>query len=440
MNASVTTVPVYRVDPQRLAWGVLLVAFAIFCLLGVIIIIGVDYFLFQSSVPIQGVLTVGRGSVGIADVANPLERAERRGATISQGMIITTDLQSQGMIQIADDDSIIALVTVENNSAVTMRTATRPRYEWSRVGHVISLGNFFGRLSVDIPADAGSNILFDIESIQGTAARLEGSGQYIINATDAEFTVFNREGRVILIPADRRVGHLIPPDNLGTVDYETGEFSQQLGLVDLLADSGPGSVNTSNQWLCDNDPDDNPLGEYELRILDGLPVVRFIRANGATSHGRTSCVQSFGQTGLSVRPDEFNYLAIRTTFFIEYQSLNVCNAIDGSECPLMLRMDYIDADGEAQKWFHGFYAREADTQSNVPLRCASCQQDHERINERAWYIYESPNLFSLLEPAPASIVGIMFYASGHQWDVRVSDLAIMGAYLESAEADDAEID
>jgi hypothetical protein len=55
-------------------------------------------------------------------------------------------------------------------------------------------------------------------------------------------------------------------------------------------------------------------------------------------------------------------------------------------------------------------------------------------------MYESPNLFGLLDPAPTSIVGIMFYASGHQWDVRISDVAVMGAYLESAEAEQAEIE
>ena len=213
MDVSVGTTPSRRIDPQRLAWGVLLVSFAVFCLTGVVVIIGVDYFLFLSSVPMRGTLSVGRGSVGIADVANPQEQVERKGALISQGMIITTDPQSQGMLQITDGDAVIALVTVENSSSVTMRTATRPRYEWSRVGHVVNLGNFSGRLSVDIPAQVGNKILFDIESTQGASARLEGSGQYIVNATDMEFSVFNREGRVILIPPDRRVGHLIPPDN-----------------------------------------------------------------------------------------------------------------------------------------------------------------------------------------------------------------------------------
>jgi hypothetical protein len=351
-------------------------------------------------------------------------------------MIITTDPQSQGTLQITDGDALIALVTVENNSAVTMRTATRPRYEWSRTGYIVSLDNFSGRLSVDIPVGVGRNVLVDVESAQGTSVRLEGSGEYMVNATETEFTAFNREGRVILIPPDRRVGHLIPEDNRGIVRYETGEFTQKAGLVDLLATSGPGSVSNEQLWVCNNDPGDNPSGVYEQLNMNGLLLRRFVRADNATNHGRTSCVQSFGQTGLNLRADAFNYLALRATFYLEYQSLNGCG-FDGSECPLMLRMDYLDANGEAQKWFHGFYAREADPQSNLPTRCASCQQDHDQINERAWYTYESPNLFTLFnpQPPPVSIVGIMFYASGHQWDVRVSDMALVGAYLESAEVE-----
>jgi hypothetical protein len=163
-------------------------------------------------------------------------------------------------------------------------------------------------------------------------------------------------------------------------------------------------------------------------LTQGRNSLRFFRGDGATSHGRSSCVQSFGQSGLDVQDADFNYLSLNASLFIAGQSLQVCG-FDGSECPFTLRMDYIDAEGEAQNWYHGFYAREAP---NFPLRCSGCLFDHDQVNELAWYTYKSPNLLTLFspEPPPARIVAIWIYASGHQFDVRVSDVALLTANLD----------
>ncbi|HLU10037.1 MAG TPA: hypothetical protein VK003_10260, partial [Oceanobacillus sp.] len=62
---------------QRLAWTVLLVSFAIFCVICVASGIGVHYFLFRSTVPMLTELTVGRGTAIVThpDLSpDPIER------------------------------------------------------------------------------------------------------------------------------------------------------------------------------------------------------------------------------------------------------------------------------------------------------------------------------------------------------------------------------
>jgi hypothetical protein len=166
-----------------------------------------------------------------------------------------------------------------------------------------------------------------------------------------------------------------------------------------------------------------PRGAYQLEINDGRRVLRLVRGDNATSNGETRCLTYFGQNGLDV--SGYTYLEIRATFKINYQSLNACG-IFGSECPLMLRMDYIDEGGVERRWFHGFYSL-LDLQLNYPLSCNSCRQEHDQINEKTWYTYQTGNLFALLGPdqKPKTIVNVQFYASGHQYDVFVGEVSLL---------------
>ncbi len=437
-------------DPQRLAWGVLLLAFAIFCLIAVTVIVGIDYFLFQSTVPIRPVLNVGRSTVGLIEAGNSAEQVGRNGELLANGMMISTYPQSQGAVYFLDPedgDQVVAVVTLHNNASATLRQASRPRFEWSRAQHVIDLDNVTGKLSIDIPAADHREVLVNVETRAGAIVNLQGAGQYSINATSNQLSVINHDGTVTLISPRRQQGYSIPQNGRGLVRYADNEVEQTFGLVNLLADrrfeSLHNSPTESQVWICNNDPGNSPRGQYEFILENGLDILRFIRADDATTPGRISCLQSFGQSGLNIAETGYNYLILRASMFIEYQSLDACG-FQGSECPLTLRIDYVDSEGDGQTWHHGFYAVEADPQANYPLRCSSCLQDHDLINSGAWFTYESPNLLTLLqrdpdplvpgdETRPASIVGVWFYASGHQYDVRVGEVSLLGGYLDSTE-------
>ena len=96
----------------------------------------------------------------------------------------------------------------------------------------------------------------------------------------------------------------------------------------------------------------------------------------------------------------------------------------------MLLVVYLPADdphGQERVWRQGFYSDRPPEDSN-PQTCDTCKHVHEQINPNAWYIYESSDLLKEFpeEQKPVSIVRIRVYSSGHQYDVSLSELALLG--------------
>jgi hypothetical protein len=433
-----------RTDPHRLAWGVLLIAFAAFCLACAAAGFVMNYFLFQSTVPLLSGLTVSRGSVEVIEPADPVARSVRTPTNLTGITQVSTDSQSQAKLFIRDtmaDGRLVAVITLHTNASLTLRTAARPRFNWSSSSYFVDLRDVSGRFDVAVVSDLGRDVLVSLRSTQGVLVNLNESGLYAVNMSDTRVQVFSRDGMAVLVPAGSQVGHVVPASGQGVIDVETGAFESRPGHVDLLDNSNftrlsPVVSSGDAQellagWVCNNDPNDDPPGSYRSQMAEGVMVLRLERFDAATTHGRTSCVQSFGQTGLDLAANGYDYLALRATFSILYQSLNACG-IEGSECPLMLRIDYIDQNGQAQKWYHGFYSIN-DPQYSYPLQCNSCRQAHEFINPKTWYTFDSANLFSLLPPdqKPAKILAVWFYASGHQYDVQVSEMALLGGFVAS---------
>ncbi|MFQ3672717.1 MAG: hypothetical protein SNJ83_03875, partial [Aggregatilineales bacterium] len=104
----------------------------------------------------------------------------------------------------------------------------------------------------------------------------------------------------------------------------------------------------------------------------------------------------------------------------------------GSECPLMLRVNYIDVNGSERAWFQGFYTM-SNPALGYPPRCESCTQDHLQINPRVLYTYRTGNLFATIPASarPVRITSVEFYASGHQYDVLVNEIGMYVGYVDT---------
>ena len=116
---------------------------------------------------------------------------------------------------------------------------------------------------------------------------------------------------------------------------------------------------------------------------------------------------------------------------IDYHSLSVCGD-KGSECQIMVRIDYIDTAGGNRQWVHGFYALEdPGLDFQLPYYCVTCPEpgsgNHHRVRDKTWFLYDSPNLMETLpsEFRPAIIQSVRVYASGHSYDSMVTDVELL---------------
>lgn len=436
-------------SPERIAWIVLLGAFALFCTLTLTGIFGVYHYLFRSTVPMSALLHVTKGTVGItgADLRETVEREqEDLTNTVTS---VSTDSLSQATIQFRDavesePDSaeLLAAVTLQGNTFVTFNHAIRPRFDWSQDPKRIQFSQLTGQLDVLVTGVTDHDFLMDIytddlNTNKGVHIQFLSNGRFRLRVSEDEIRLLNLAGAVSAFfgddPALRnpvaageelliRIGNRsIRTLNTTRSLLINGDFS--------LQDTPLGQVYTPDapqNWSCRGLPTQEPPGYYSLVEHDGRVGVSLRRHSNATTHGEISCMQVFEAESLDAR--EFESLSILATFSLNYQSLSLCGT-KGSECPLMLHVNYTTDNSQADNegnWFRGFYY-EDQAASRYKKRCSSCLQDHIDTNANVWYTFDSGNLLNLIaeEEHPVFINSIRFYASGHQFDAVVSEMILL---------------
>ena len=101
MAGSVATAPARRVNHQQLAWGVMLLSFAVFCVIAIFAVVGIHYFLFQSRMPLQANVQLARGTPRLIGT-DTLETALTKPTDIVYNSALTTDDQSQASLSFTD--------------------------------------------------------------------------------------------------------------------------------------------------------------------------------------------------------------------------------------------------------------------------------------------------------------------------------------------------
>ena len=429
-----------RIPPERLAWGILLMFFALFCVLCVLSSIGLYYFAFESTVSMETTLQVGRGTVGVTE-SDLIERATRFERNVSNTNVrLRTDSQSQSTLLFREnepDGELLGSITLKEDTSMQLRRAALPRFDWSNAVYEIDLRDFSGEIDLQILGAENREFLARVQTNKGELIDIRENGRYVIAVSEMITTVISREGSAIIFAEDRANNRLIPAGQQAIILRDQSEIQLtptyenlvENGLFVLFDTPSEQSDNgniplTISRWGCTNIQDDLPRGSFSAERFDGRSVVRLMRADNAQSHGETHCIQPEINQDVS----DFEYLELIATFYINFQSLSECGSL-ASECPLMLRMEYVDVFGNDRELFQGFYYA-ADHTIDYPLLCASCTRQHENINEKAWYTYETGNLFTALseDSRPAIIKGIEFYASGHQYDVFVSEIALLAGH------------
>lgn len=411
---------------QRLGWTVLLGGFVICMILTVAIPITANAFLQNATKFLAVAVQANQGTVGIDDASDVRQAVlvGQSGQIIEPGASILTDATATALVSVflPDSDILLARMQVYGNTTMTLEKADTPRFEMSDAGKTLHLDLETGRMRLTVPEFEERPFLVTITTPQGKTT-IESPGQYSLTATNAETQVIVHDGLAHVVALDHYVD--LDPDER-TVIPNDGIPSIPLGTERNLVQNGDFANSWSHwqQFVWEIERPDQPKGQIDVETIDGVPTL-FVRRNGI-GHADVKVRQSLNQN-----VNDFSTLSLQLTFRILGQSLGVCG-IRGSECPLFVKINYLDQAGITRTWQRGFYAVGTITDDN-PDACVSCnvvQSSHELVTLDQVQFFD----LNLLEEVarlgvpPISIIeSVELVASGHSFDVEILEVALLGA-------------
>ncbi|MCA9972745.1 MAG: hypothetical protein KC425_21145, partial [Anaerolineales bacterium] len=168
---------------------------------------------------------------------------------------------------------------------------------------------------------------------------------------------------------------------------------------------------------------DQPEGEMDIVALFGELALHVLR-NGL-GHADVALRQRMDQD-----VTDFASLALEVDLRIRGQSLPVCGNV-GSECPVIIRVEYEDMSGAIQAWQQGFFATGDINPQTAPDICTTCgppRLEHIRVPPDQIAFYRADIIEDLqlkgMQP-PRRINSIMLIASGHGFNVDILNVGLI---------------
>lgn len=416
-----------RQNPERLAWRILLASFLVFLILCASTIYLTQWYLFRSMTEMRVTLKAARGTVTITLPTTREEIAvsgERSGLTA--GTTIRTDTNSQAVLTFLgrQSDEPIASVVVLRDSEIVLQQALAPRFGLNRNPFMIAIQALSGRSEILILRPNERGLALMVTSPHATIA-LREVGHYALEVTDQRTRVSTQKGLATVTDLASGTTINLTSNRQTLLGQSSNNGPPVLEAEISLLRNSDFSQGVDTAWQLTSVGD--PAGKVYGAAIEGRPSLVLDRSQSnwpdlQLDHGETRLTQE-----VNADVSTYDYLEIRGAFYVEEQSLSTCG-IEGSECPMMIRLDYLDANGTERVFIHGFYAY-YNPGLNFPLACDTCRTEHEGISMRTWFTYRSGNLINILPPdqRPAYIQRLSFYASGHAYKVYVAEMDLLVA-------------
>lgn len=413
------------IDRQRLAWIVLLASFTLCMIVTVAAPLGVNAMLQNTKKSLNTVMQANQGTVRVDD-ATGVSRviiAGEDGLVVETGARILTDETSTASLLVYPPDnstSPLARLQIYSRSLVNLEEATAPRFTMSDEAQMLRFHLDNGRLQLNVLQDGSRPFTVIINTPHGQVFVSE-PGQYALVVDNMETQVLVQEGQadVLAVTSGKRIGA-----GQRAVISAGGEPEGPLATSRNLVRNGDfyDSWADWSLYVWNVELSDQPEGTSEIVELGGEPAVEFKREGAG--HADVRLRQVIGQD-----VTDYQTLRLLLTFQITSHSLGVCG-IQGSECPLFVRLNYTDDRGVKRTWQHGFYSV-GDVSPTTPDACVSCavvQDTHQRVPLGQISFYEADLIAELARqgaPLPTFIDDISLVASGHSFQVGILDVALI---------------
>ncbi len=417
-------------DRQRLAWIVLLSSFFICMVFTISFPFGVNAILQNSTELLDVFVQSNKGTVRI-DNESGFAGAVLEGdseKTVTPGSTVVTGNTQTALLFLSPPESEqrLARLQVYSNTILRLVEADAPLFSVSDRAHQATIKLENGRLRLSLSQFEERPFQLIIDTPQGRATFNE-AGQYIINVTNESTEVVVQEGAAtVSAVVEERIRDVVHLETDQRAEIPTG-----------LRPRGP--LNTARNLI--RNPDfsngktgwtffawqiqeaDQPKGTTAVTYIFGEPRLRIIR-------------EGIGHADLRMRQPiqrdvtDIDLLQLSMTFRILDHSLDVCGVV-GSECPLFVRINYVDSGGISQTWQQGFYTKSEIAPNSRPDACISCavvQSTHQPITAAQDYFYEVDFAAELARQGalpPQRIESIELVASGHSFNVEIVNVSLL---------------
>ncbi len=410
---------------QRLAWVILIGSFFICVVITISIPITASAFIQNATRELLTTVQANQGTVGIDD-----ETGVRRALIVAEppqpvapGASILTDATASALMLIAppENSKLLARLKIDSNTTLHLQEASAPRFGLSNADQFLNLELDSGRLRLSLLDDSERALVVDIMTPQGDVV-IQEAGEYSLQVNNEATQVSVQDGLASVTAVGETLA--LAPDQRAEIPTGApprGPLTPERNLVH----NGDFSAGFDNwaEYTWRVELGDQPKGKTEIIPIEGEPVLRFSRVG--VGHADAQVRQSINQT-----VSDSNSLRVALTFRILEQSLGVCG-VQGSECPLFLRIEYKDQNGASQVWQNGFYAAGVVNDNATPGACISCaviQSNHIQVPIGQDFFYEVNLPEALARQGalpPGFINNISLVASGHSFATDIVDVAII---------------
>ncbi len=410
-------------NPERMAWTVLLGAFSTFVLLLGTIVIGGRWWLRNATVS-QGISMASSGTVL---VRRPGRSAPEVNLTdIPVGSEIRTEDTAQASLTFlaSDGQQVLATVRIFGGSVLEVNQAESPRYVTGMAPHLISLRVTAGRVRATVGVDVAREVRVEIQSDPGATTVISTPGSNVSVQADPTITnVTVREGQATVSALGTDI--VLAKDHRAEVAPNAtpaGPFSAEQNLIR----NGDFTQPLTDTWQIDTrppaDPNEDP-GTAEVATVNGRRTVDLSRTGNNWGHiGITQNINRDVQGLTSLR--------LNMDIQIDNQDLHNCG-LQGTECPLMVRLTYLDVGGGTHEWLQGFYWYPDPNPAAGLTYCLTCfpiQYTHLQWPFAEWKTYTSEDLLQLFAGSgtqAATIKSITIYGEGHSFESLFTDVQLL---------------
>ncbi|HCU99114.1 MAG TPA: hypothetical protein DGM69_07205, partial [Chloroflexi bacterium] len=333
-------------NPEKIAWSALLIAFLLFVIIAITLPIGTRLILINSTKEQKSNISLGSGSVYITRPAVGVPEALFGSMqNLTYGTHIETENASRANMSFfsPDNNKILGTVQLYGDTEAKLLSLTTPRFKFSKHSHDISLMINRGRLRSSVSVGVERNVIMTIHTPQAEIT-LHHPGNYSVEVINNQSLVSVREG-MATVSSQGKTTTLIK-DERTTVESgqkPAGKLSGQRNIIDNGSFSDPLSEGWTTYQNRQNA--NESAGVIEVGVHNGRRSLHFLRRG--LNWAETGIKQ---ELGLDV--SDYQNLRLHLAAWLAFQDLRNCGSL-GSECPLMVRIEYIDTSGNTHEWLQG---------------------------------------------------------------------------------------